>query len=114
MKPLRPIPCFLVCASGAAFASDASFTLTATADFDNYVPGYLANGYVSTADAQGSCDALTLVRKNGPGTARCHITSIDTSSEDSGTGKLSARPSRINSRPERMKSAELPSRKRSR
>jgi trehalose/maltose hydrolase-like predicted phosphorylase len=49
MKPSRLIPLILTCASGAAFASDASFMLTATAkDFDSYFPGYLANGYVST------------------------------------------------------------------
>ncbi|HEX7914283.1 glycoside hydrolase family 65 protein [Rudaea sp.] len=49
VKPLHLIPFLLACASSAAFASDASFTLTATAqDFDNYFPGYLANGYVST------------------------------------------------------------------
>ena len=49
MKSSRLIPFLLACVSGAAFASDASFTLTATAkDFDSYFPGYLANGYVST------------------------------------------------------------------
>ena len=49
VKPSHLIPFILACASGAASASDASFTLTATAkDFDNYFPGYLANGYVST------------------------------------------------------------------
>lgn len=48
VKPLHLIA-LLVCASDAAFASDAGFTLTATSkDFGSYFPGYLANGYVST------------------------------------------------------------------
>ncbi|MFT3792867.1 MAG: glycoside hydrolase family 65 protein [Rudaea sp.] len=49
MNLSRYILLFLVCTSSAAFASDAGFTLTATAkDFDSYFPGYFANGYVST------------------------------------------------------------------
>ena len=49
MKSIRLALLCFVCSAAHAAAADPSFTLTATAkDFDNYFPGYLANGYFST------------------------------------------------------------------
>ena len=53
MRPLILVLPWLALATGPARAiPDTSFTLSAsTADFDNYFPSYLANGYFSTMTA---------------------------------------------------------------